>query len=549
MQRWIMTENEHISNRLMEFVLGELPEHEKAEVSAHVAGCDACRAELRRLETVLDSAEQRRNLSVDDSVCKSARDRLMAMTIHAKSNPAALPEVRRSLHIRRWFMTSAVAKLGVAAVVAIVAALFGVSQVNRPDLLSKACAAEQSLFSGTKIVHIQNEIVISASPADSNEEWNDVWLPMCSVKTDGSLKFNQLKLPSQPESYVVTDHSWYDPATARFARILKTGGTVVFANAYDGQAVYTTAPKVGRGLQIVQETIAAGFKPPLSPAEYLGIAAGLKTSLADKTVMVQDVAASKLPDGKSAHVFKVGIPDPNAQLDTYWLFKVRDEDSTIAEKEFIMLGRSRLLIRRALTESVDAPAVAWNLEGLEGLASGASQVSVTPDMVIPSVSIEHMVNTAKFETYTFAIRPAWVGSIDITDTIDPASPGQRMFLMIARADDHRHLVFVQSPSYNAMLGPLVKQGTLVYTSPNGIKVWGGGRDKWLAGILLQSAAYIIKDPPAENRTGYVLESPTGTFPALAVNGPLTDVELHNLVDSLIPARQCLDTQKKASQKK
>lgn len=444
-------------------------------------------------------------------------------------------------------MTSAVIKLGVAAVFAIGAGLFGVLQMNKPDLLNKACAAEQGLFAGTKIVHIQNEIVVYAVAADGNEEWNDVWLPMCSVKTDGSLKLNQLKLPSKSESYIVTDHSWYDPATGCFARTLKAEGAVVFANAYDGQAVYTTAPKLGGGLQIVPETIQAGFTPPQSPAEYLGIAAGLKTSLSNHAALVQNVTEGKLLDGKAAHIFKVGLPDPNDQLDTYWLFKVRDEDSTIAEKEFVMSGEPRLLIRRALTESVDAPAVAWNLQGLEGLAAEPApgqQVSVTPDMVIPSVSIEHMVNTAKFETYVFAVRPAWVGAIDITDAIDPASLGQRMFILAAHADDHRHLVFVQSPTYNAMLGPLVKKGTLVYTSPNGFKVWGGGRDKWLAGILLQSAAYIIKDPPAENRTGYVLESPSGTFPALAINGPLSEVELHNLVDSLISAKQYLNAQKK-----
>ncbi len=544
-----MTEHEHISHRLVEFVLGTLPGHEAAQVIAHVSGCDECRVELKQLEVVLASAAQRRHLSVDDSICTSARARLMAMTIHANSNAAAPSEVRWSLRLRRWFMTSAVAKLAVAAVVAIGAALFGVSRVNRPDLLSKACAAEQSLFAGTKIVHIQNEIVVSASLGDSNEALNNVWLPMCSVKGDGSLKFNQLQLSAQPESYIVTDHSWYDPATARFARILKANGSVVFANAYDGQMVYTSQSKAGGGLQIAPETITAAFKPPLSPAEYLGLAAGLQTSLAEKKTEVQDVTEGRLPDGKSAHVFKVGTPDPNGRLDTYWLFKVRDEDSTIAEKEFIMSGRTRLLIRRALTESVDAPGVAWNLDGLEGLTSGSSPVSVTPDMVIPSVSIEHMVNTAKFETYTFAVRPAWLGSIDITDAIDPASPGQRMFLLVARADDHRHLVFVQSPSYNAMLGPLVKQGTVVYTSPNGFKVWGGGRDKWLAGILLQSAAHIIKDPPAENRTGYVLESPSGTFPALAVNGPLTDAELHALIDSLVPAKQYLEAQKATQPKK
>jgi hypothetical protein len=37
-----------------------------------------------------------------------------------------------------------------------------------------------------------------------------------------------------------------------------------------------------------------------------------------------------------------------------------------------------------------------------------------------------------------------------------------------------------------------------------------------------------------------LESPAGTFPTLAINGQLTDEELHALVDSLVPAKQCLE---------
>jgi hypothetical protein len=88
-----------------------------------------------------------------------------------------------------------------------------------------------------------------------------------------------------------------------------------------------------------------------------------------------------------------------------------------------------------------------------------------------------------------------------------------------------------------MLGGFVKTGRLVYTSPNGFKVWAGGLDKWYSEILLSSARAWVKDKPSDNRIGYILESPAGTFPALAVNGPISEEELHSLVDSLIPAKE------------
>ena len=42
--------------------------------------------------------------------------------------------------------------------------------------------------------------------------------------------------------------------------------------------------------------------------------------------------------------------------------------------------------------------------------------------------------------------------------------------------------------------------------------------------------------PAEDRTGYMLQTPEGTYPALAVNGKLSDEELHQLINSLAPAK-------------
>jgi hypothetical protein len=139
------------------------------------------------------------------------------------------------------------------------------------------------------------------------------------------------------------------------------------------------------------------------------------------------------------------------------------------------------------------------------------------------------------ETYVFSVRPSWTGAVQMTDHADPASPGRRMVICAARAADGRHVVLIQSPTYNRMSRARVRQGgVLVYTSPNGFKVWGGGPQKWYAGILLRSARATIQDPPAEDRIGYVLESPAGTFPALAVNGPVTEEELRQLVDRLVP---------------
>jgi hypothetical protein len=131
--------------------------------------------------------------------------------------------------------------------------------------------------------------------------------------------------------------------------------------------------------------------------------------------------------------------------------------------------------------------------------------------------------------------PSWAGERQITDILDIVSPPNRMFAITYRAQDGRHVVLIQSASYNRMLEPVTKIAKVIYTSPSGVKVLSSAQDKWLAGILLQSSQATIQDPPSENRTGYLLQTPDGTFPALAVNGALTDDELHGLVDSLVRA--------------
>jgi len=537
-----MKNHKSMKDQLVSLALGELSETQQSEMSDHVNQCDQCCAELRQIEQLLDFAGCRKGLSADAPLRESARDGLFA-AIDKEKEPDTmdLPSIRRVLAGRR-IMTSSIVKLALAAAAVIAVAYFGLSTFPSANdggysLLAKACAAEEGLFVGTEIVHIQNEIIVQAG---AGVGMGFVWLPMCSMKADGGLRLNQLKFATAPESYVVTDHSWYDPATGHFSRILKTGDSVVFANSYDGQFVCDANVAPAGVVQVNRQAAATVFKPPQSPAEYLGLAAGLATSLSQDDSMVQGVQQSTLAGGEPIHIYTVGMPDPDGQLQGYWLFKVRDDDSTIAEKEFVLQGRPQLLIRRVLTESAETPAVSWNLAELEGTVAQANrQVSITPDMVVQGVSVQHMVERATFETYFFSVTPAWTSQIEIIDCIDPASPGGRMFIFAARAEDGRHLVLVQSPTYNRLSGGFLKQGQVVYTSPNGFKVHGGGPQKWYSGILLQSAQCVIKDPPSEDRIGYILESPAGTFPALAINGPVTDEELHHLVDSLAPAAEYL----------
>jgi len=546
-------ECKHIRNLIADSVTGTLPPDQAKHLDEHLAGCTDCRryAEALRREDVLLT-----QFVAGVGADTAHRQRQLLQTLLSRSL-----QPTDTLTGGRKIMTTSIAKLAIAASVAVIVAFFGVSQLRHPpadggkgtgfSLLAKACAAEESLFTGTKIVHIQNEIIVYAGPADAAESLDFVWLPMCSVKPDGQLQVNQLKLAVAPESYVVTDHSWYDPVTGRFSRILKAGDALVFANSYDGQFVYGTTVTPGGALQVDKQAVTDAFRPPQSPAQYLGITVGLQTSLTQDSMYVQSVEPGTLHGGEPAHIYKAGMPNPDGQMnDSYWLFKVRDEDSTLAEEEFVLSGRPQLLIRRVLAESLEAPAVSWSLDEIQGAgATAAQQITVTPDMVLPRVSVEHMVERATFETYVFSTKPSWTGEIEITDCIDPVSAGGRMFILTARAQDGRHLVLVQSPTYNKLLGGFVKQGSVVYTSPNGFKVWGGGPQKWYSKILLQSARASIKDPPSENRSGYVLESPAGTFPALAVNGPVTDDELHRLVDSLVAAKDYLGDRATDAQEK
>jgi hypothetical protein len=530
-------------DKIVDYLLKTLTQEDMSALLTHIRLCPACEKYLRELQ-------QNSNLLLQFGQQLEAD---MPSRIDSTIEAFKLTELSvrvEKISVWRKIMASSVVKIAAAVLVVASVLIIGIFVPREGEhqkgmfagfpLLATACAAEDALFAGVQVVYIKNEIIVYPTPAF--REFGFTWLPICSLKADGKFRFDQLKLSVQDEPYTVTDQAWYDPTTGRFVRLLQTDSQTVFANSYDGQSVYTSGIGEDGQMQTSEKLVTGGFKAPQEPADFFGLAAGLRSGLDKNAPQVQGVEMGTLDNGSPVHIFKVGLSGPDGRMPSYWLFKVRDDDQTIAEKEFVIDQQRHMLIRRVLTRYVDRPEISWNMAELvsSGISAGQKPLaSITPDMVISNVSIQHMVERASFETYVFSSRPFWTNSFTIADCIDPASFGKRMFIFACRADDGRHVVLVQSPSYNATLGMFVRKGSLIYTSFNGFKVWSGGRDKWLAQILLESARAKIKDRPSEDRTGYILESPAGTFPALAINGLITEEELHGLVDNLVPAKEYL----------
>jgi hypothetical protein len=154
--------------------------------------------------------------------------------------------------------------------------------------------------------------------------------------------------------------------------------------------------------------------------------------------------------------------------------------------------------------------------------------------VSPNVSVLQMMEKARFETYTFSANPPWTAESRITDI---NFLGGHTFTSAFCADDGRHVVLTQSKTYRKNLGPKIRTGQLIYTSPNGFNTWVGGPKKCYCATVLRSARSFIRYPPADDCMGYALESPTGAVLLLAVNGTLADEELYSLIDSLISTEE------------
>ena len=533
--------------------------------------------EKQQLETFLKGSEFKTCPEKDQQVLERALDRFRRN--NQNMNPVSL---------WRLIMKSPITRVAAVLLLMVgIAVMSWQSPTGHSDektttltfltLISTASAAEQALFTGESIVHITHEITLypnSDAPdmaaqldelVESNFSHNKnaafmrawfsshVWLPVHSLEPDGEFRWHKLELAKTAEqANSVQEHIWYDPGSGFFARVFKQQDQVLFALSYDGEAVYLAQASEDGRFEVRREPITEGFRLPDNPAEFLGICASFRGSMDLRNLPpVEEQSREQLADGRWVRVYKLRWQD----TDAYHVFQVDDADDTIEQIESVAYGWTIQQIQRVSTESVDVPGISWDLVELAGqTALAQSQVTFTEGMT--EITAQQMADRALVETYVFGRIPDWIAEQTFIEALDEASPLRRMFIVLCRAADGRHVLLAQGSTLGqylkAALG-MVKKAGFPWTP----RVFAGNRFKthvlpelrYIPGTANQamsewSPGHTFKEmglEPSEYGSAYVVHSPTNTDFVMAINGRLSGEELEDLVGGLVPVQLYLES--------
>jgi hypothetical protein len=494
--------------------------------------------------------------------------RLRATLSQAPRPPSVHAELWRTIMKSRFGkITAAAAVLAVVLGVSLWSSRSGSSNKVSPfTLLARASAAERVFFTGEHVSHIINEITLYPGPAsdpsallkdletNATNEKNIAfiqswlvqrWLPFYALGADGRTKEYKLDVAGETNKAVtLSDLVWYEPATSRFVRVLKDGDQVVFANAYDGEAVYVAQKDADGRLRVTREAVTGEFKMPDNPADFMGIAAGVRGSVpGEHFPPVQSVTTETRRDGAQLRAYKLGYADAWEKLNTYFLVQINVGTDVIDEMDCVVENATTRVYRRLAAENVDVAEFSWNLSelGAGAATQGKIEASVQANRGSEIITAAQMAERAPFAAYIFSTAPSWTHEGKLYDMPDEGSAPARMYSAIYKSKDGRDVVLTLGESFNRYFSTMLKAIEKakqpipwLYESSNGFKVIhqnDRNMEMWWTEVALKSAGF----EPKANRIGYILMSPAKTFLVLAINGPISDEELHSVIDSLVPA--------------
>jgi len=118
-----MNRHRQCNELLTAFVLGELDDRQAAQVREHLADCQECTQEVRRIEALLTQTERLRGLSVDESMCVSAGQQVLSAAEPNRYNGHSKGFESPVVLIWRIIMKNGFTKVAVAAAVVLAAFL------------------------------------------------------------------------------------------------------------------------------------------------------------------------------------------------------------------------------------------------------------------------------------------------------------------------------------------------------------------------------------------------------------------------------------------
>lgn len=433
------------------------------------------------------------------------------------------------------------------------------------SLLNAAAAAENAWFAGEQTVHIVNEIVVHARAdgkdlarmlqeleSDYDESKRVAftrlvlaqrWLPIYSLEPDGNPQLHKLELIDPLAAGAkVRDHIWYDPVSTRYARILTRKGQVLFAHAFDGQQVHLAQRNAQGELVLQSKSVSAQFSPPEDPADFLGLAAGIRAILPEEGwAPLEEQTQEATTVGKGLRVYKLGFVDPWEKLDTYQMLYVDAGDQSIAKIECVVDQEPTLTIERLTVTQGDRPSAGWDLSALEETASVLDlAVTVQANSARVGLTVPEMVERASFPVYIFARGPHGTKQREIVDVLDPASPLDRVMITLYHTQVEGYVTLIQCRTVTRYITTSLKNWQArgfdwrpIYTTDRGFKLYDihavGGIDWVLETIYSQ-----LKVKLAASQNGYVFAAPDGQYVLMAINGWMPSNALEQLADALIP---------------
>ena len=112
-----MSTHEQIKELLTDYALRELSEQKSSEVKQHLADCQECRTELKKLQAVLECADSMREISADEQAVESAKESLFeAVANEETKQTTSRPAIRLDL-IWSTIMKSRITKLAAAVII------------------------------------------------------------------------------------------------------------------------------------------------------------------------------------------------------------------------------------------------------------------------------------------------------------------------------------------------------------------------------------------------------------------------------------------------